>query len=106
MSNSPCEGVARALLLPTSSSFFECTEGGRRQTPEKEALEDTGREMQHARTQDLMQCTTHRLVSPFPSLAFLSNDHPRHPSVSWCREGRGREPGTQSPGRGLVRYRN
>ncbi len=39
-----------------------------------------------------------------PSL--FSSVHPRHPTYQWCREGRGREPGTQSPGRGLVRYRN
>lgn len=63
--------------------------------------------MQHARTQDLMQCTTHRLfLSPLSPFTFLWGTYPRHPSVSWCKEGRGREPGTQSPGRGLVRYRN
>ena len=86
----------RGLFFVTHLFLVDAPGGGRRQiTPERSTGgQEREREMQHARTQDLMQCTTHRLFlsPPFPPLLPSGAPTPAIPLLAGAKRGEAESP--------------
>ena len=80
----------RGLFCYPPLPLFECT-GGRAAADTRKKRRGQEREMQHARTQDLMQCTTHRLFLPFPLSSFPVTT-PAIPLLAGAKRGEAESP--------------